>query len=480
LNYGMGADTTVGANGKFITRVRVTRLGELRHAMPVGVHTASGWTIARSRPDLDDSWVDITTTIKPDSIAIDPYHTTWDWDWRDNTQQPRVGTIHAPDVVADWPFLNQANRSRTIVALSPRLWYSGPQGLVGGIGVRTNYAGVTDIHDAVVAVASRRGESGAKAAGVPSMVNIRIQADDVYLSPFMSRPLMGVRGGIAYMDGIGRADLSRRWDVSPFAFANGPKIAVSAGFTVTLPTESPLLPEQWSNARVSEAMGHVTYRAPQAADSQTTVMSLDVGVGYAVARDATASSGGYARALASMENVSYLVPGRTALTIRLNAGVAPNAPLQRSIFASSRDPWETFDNDYVRPRGAAFKQPDFTLIPLGGARLRGFSSLLALDRVVSANVEASQKLVTFTGGFGRLALWAGPFADVGSASASKASPIGLGDHVLADAGVGVAVRGKFYDREIKLGVDVPLMVNRPVTPASLGGLPSSVRWTIEW
>jgi hypothetical protein len=481
LNYGIGADTTVRSDGKFITRVRVTRVGELRHAMPVGVHTADGWTIGRAKPDLDDQWVDIVTTAKPDSIAIDPFHVTWDWDWRDNTQQPWVGTIHAPDVIVDWPFLDQSNRSRTIVALRPSLWYSGPQGLIAGIGVRTNYAGLTDIHEAVVAVASRSGKgAGGTTTSVPSLVHFRVQADDVYLAPFMDRPLMGGRAGIAYLDGIARADLSKRWDLSPFAFANGPKIDASAGFTATYPVETLLVPEQWSNARVTEIMGHAGYRAPLAPDSQTTVMSLDIGVGYAVARDGTASSGGYGRVLGSLENVSYLTPGERTLTIRLNAGVAPNAPLQRSIFASSRDPWQTFDNDYFRPRGAVFKQPNFTVIPLGGARLRGFSPLLALDRVVSANLEASQQLATWSGEFGQLALWGGPFADAGAASASSASPAGLADHFLVDAGVGISIRGKFYDRDIKLRLDAPLVVNRPVTPASLGGLPSAIRWTVEW
>jgi len=291
---------------------------------------------------------------------------------------------------------------------------------------------------------------------------------------------MGVHAGAAYMDGIARADLSKRWDRSPFAFANGPGIDVSAGVTATLPTEALLLPEQWSDARVTELMGHAGYRAPLAPDGQTTVMSLDVGVGYAVAHDVTASSGGYARALASMENVSYLSPGNTTLTIRLNAGAAPNAPLQRSIFASSRDPWQTFDNDYFRPRGAVFKQPDITAIPLGGARLRGFSPLLGLDKAISANLDASQRLVTWSGAFGRLVLWGGPFADAGAASASKASPAGLTAHFLADAGVSIAIRGTFYDRDVNFRLSAPLAVNHPVTPSSLGGLPHPIRWTVEW
>src|SRR5207249_9603843 len=117
------------------------------------------------------------------------------------------------------------------------------------------------------------------------------------LSPVMDRPMMGAHVGAAFMDGIAKADVSRRWDLSPFAFANGPRIAAAAGATATYPLEPILLPEQWTNARVTELTGHLDYRAPLMPDSQQTTMSLDVGVGYAVARDTTASSGGYARAL---------------------------------------------------------------------------------------------------------------------------------------------------------------------------------------
>lgn len=480
LNYGMGADTTVGSPAGYVTRVRVTKHGDLRHPMPVGIHTPAGWTIVRSKVEMDDQWVDITTTAKPDSIALDPLHTTWDWDWRDNTEEAWVGTIHAPDVVVDWPFLEQHNRTRTIVALAPRLWYSEPQGLIGGVGARTNYIGLTDLHEVLVGFASRDGRAGGVTTSLQSRLQFRAQADDVYLAPFMTRPLMGVGASIAFLDGIARGTVSRRWNLSPFVYANGPKIGATATISGTYPGESILLPEQWDNAHVTELSGLVHVIAPSLGDSSLNTVTIDAGVGYAAARDPSARSRGYGRILASMENVTHLTLGQRILTIRLNAGFAPNAPRQRSIFASSRDPFETFSNNYFRPRGALFKQPDITVIPLGGARMRGFSPLLALDRVISGNFDAAQHFRTWTGPFGRLSLWAGPFADIGTATAASTSPANLTEHLLVDAGVGIVVRGKFYDRDIRIRLDAPLIVNRPVTPASLGGLPSAIRWTVDW
>ncbi|HEY6219069.1 MAG TPA: hypothetical protein VIV65_03360, partial [Gemmatimonadaceae bacterium] len=183
--------------------------------------------------------------------------------------------------------------------------------------------------------------------------------------------------------------------------------------------------------------------------------------------------------IASLENVSWLSASRR-LRLRVVGGVAPNAPLHRSIFASSQDPWESFDNDFFRPRGAAFKQRNFTLIPLGGAQLRGFTPSLAFSRIVAANIEADQRLVTWDGDFGSLALSVGPFADAGAGAASATSGLGLADPFMVDAGVGLTLRGRFYDRDLDVRLDAPLVVNSPLTPSSANGLPNGIRWTVRW
>jgi len=475
LNYRLGEDTTVAVSGGFITRVRLTKLGELRHAMPVGVHTAQGWTIGRAMPLAEDQWVDVVTKAKPDSIMIDPLHTTWDWDWRDNTHEPWVGTIHAPDMLVDWPFLDHFSRTRTVIAVAPRLWYSNPQGMVVGVGARSSYIGMTDVHSAVIASATRS-PAGAGAAAWPQL---RFRADDVYLSPIMTRPLMGVHVGAALLDGIIKADLSRRWDLSPFAFANTPKIFTSLGATGVFPTESALLPEQWAEAAVIEIQGSARLVGPQLADSQTNVLWAAGGIG--VRGDHGMTSALYGRMLAGFENVSYLRPYQLRARARLNGGITHSAPLQREIFASSQDPLESFDNDLFRPRGAAFKQPSFTLVPFGGAGLRGFSPLLALDRVVSANLDVDQRIGTWKGDFGTLSFWLGAFGDAGAASAAFESPIALSDHFLADVGVGFSVRGRFYDRDVDVRIDAPLAVNSPLSPVGANGLPShGIRWTVSW
>jgi hypothetical protein len=475
LNYGMGADTTVCAGANCVTRVRVTKHGELRHPMPVGVHTATGWHMTRAKIELDDQWVDVRSDSKPDSIALDPFHATWDWDWRDNTDEAWVGTIHAPDIVVDWPFLKQENRSRTIVALAPRVWYSDGQGVMAGVGARTNYMGLTDIHRGLLGFGTRA-PSGTSAV---TQLQLRAQADDVYLAPFMTRPLMGVDGSVAYLDGIARGTLARRWDLSPFFYANGPKIHFAATISGTYPVESQLLPEQWSDAHVTEISGKGRITSPLSPDSSKIVFTLDAGMGYSSARNTFVKSGGYGRVLGSFESFSYLTPGTRSLTLRLNGGVAPRAPLHRAIFASSADPFETFTNNYWRPRGALFKQFDMTVAPLGGARLRGFEPALAFDGVASANVNFDQKLTTLKGAFGSLGLWGGAFIDGGIGKAHQLT-LPSGTHVFVDLGVGIRFLGKFYDREVDLRIDAPLVINDPFGGGSGLSGPSTLRWTFDW
>ena len=478
MNYGMGADTTVCA-AKCVTRVRVTKHGELRHPMPIGVHTETGWHITRADAALDDQWVDVISDFRPDSIMLDPFHATWDWDWRDNTEEAWVGTIHAPDVVFDWPFLKQENRARTIVALAPRVWYSGPQGVMGGLGIRTNYMGLTDIHRALLGFGTRRPESLGQTTSIVSQLQLRAQADDVYLAPFMKRPLMGVEGMVAFLDGIARGTLTKRWDLSPFVFANGPKIHASATISGTYPAESMLLPEQWSDAHVTEVSGRLRFGAPLMADSSSMVLTLDAGAGYASARNASARSAGYGRAIGSFESNTYLSSSR-AITIRLNGGLAPRAPLQRAIFASSADPFETFTNNYWRPRGALFKQSEVTFTPLGGGRLRAFGPEVAFDGLASGNIEFGQRFATLAGSFGSLALWIQGFGDVGFAEGPRLPITSLDNPVLIDGGVGLRIRGRFYDRAVDVRVDAPLIISNAIKPDEIGSLERVFRVTFDW
>ena len=143
-------------------------------------------------------------------------------------------------------------------------------------------------------------------------------------------------------------------------------------------------------------------------------------------------------------------------------GVAHNAPRQRAIFASSQDPFETFNNDLFRPRGALFKQQGINYLPLGGAGLRGFGFNVPLDGVGAVNGEFVQRLTNVRGAWGHGSISFSIFGDAGFASSKLEL---LPDAFLSDAGAGLVARGRLYDRDYYVRLDAPVFVNH----ASLAG-----------
>src|SRR5262249_55787298 len=158
--------------------------------------------------------------------------------------------------------------------------------------------------------------------------------------------------------------------------------------------------------------------------------------------------------------VRPIVGSTLQLHVRLFAGVANNAPRQRAIFASSQDPFETFNNDLFRGRGALLKQPNVNYLPLGGAGMRGFGINVPLNGVVAGNGEVVQRLGSARGSWGRMTVEASLFGDLGwgtskivalTDSASQAK--GERSSPLSDAGAGLIFRGNLYDRDVYLRLD---------------------------
>jgi hypothetical protein len=441
------ADVARASDGGWVTRALVVRRGEYQHPMPVGVRTSTGWTIGRGDALADRQVVDVVTAERPLEVRLDPLHTTVDWDRRnDKATNAIVGRAR---YVFDWPFLDQADRERSIVALTPMVWYSQPGGYNGGVRVRTSYLTWLDRRELGLAVASRT-TGGSRASQAQGWARV----ENPYL-PYFTRPLVGHRGGIAFLDGIGKVDWTRTWDLSPFFFARGPRIAASATITGAYPSDDGFLPELWSDEGVTDLSAVASFRMPLAARVVDSIYARVRGLmGYADGRTANVVSRGYGRLEAEVHGLAY-VDSVTRVSARVFGGFSANAPRQRALYAAIRDPVSTFENHYYRPRGSALKQlteasRELAYLPLGGAGLRGYGPDLALDRVVATNVEARRRLLGPLGPARGLSLWGGAFADVGVGT------IDDDRRFLFDAGPAVSLRGRFYDREIQVRVDVVL------------------------
>jgi hypothetical protein len=62
----------------WVVTVQLAREGAYRHPMPVGVRTATGWTIVRGDAARDVQTVTIRTAARPDLVRLDPLGTTED------------------------------------------------------------------------------------------------------------------------------------------------------------------------------------------------------------------------------------------------------------------------------------------------------------------------------------------------------------------------------------------------------------------
>ena len=199
VDYAMPRATTAQLNdGQWLTTATVVRHGAYRHPMPVGVRVDTGWVIARGDASKDVQQVQVMTATKPSEVRLDPYHTTYDWDRRNDVVGPTWFGLSGAQPVFDWPFLDQTNRDHALVALSPMFWYSDPGAATIGVRARTSYLGLVDRYDFGLAVTS-----GLRAMpGRPSPKGLsRVQAWWRFKNPYwssLSRPAMGLAGRVRH------------------------------------------------------------------------------------------------------------------------------------------------------------------------------------------------------------------------------------------------------------------------------------------
>ncbi|MDE3150761.1 MAG: M1 family metallopeptidase [Gemmatimonadota bacterium] len=496
------ATTTRMADGRWLTTATVERRGAYRHPMPVGVRTDSGWTIARADYSKDLQAVQLVTAQRPREVRLDPYHTTYDWDRRDDVAGPTWFGLSGARPVFDWPFLDQANRNHALVALSPLAWYSDPGGLTVGMRARTSYLGLVDRYDFGLAVTS--GLRGAGRGPGPRALS-RVQGWWRFRNPYsgaLTKPAMGMAGGVALLDGVAKLDFSQTWDVSPFWTAAGPRIGLTLGATGAYPYDVAMLPGDWEDRSVTEAHGAVSVRAAHSAFGGEGTSSLRVtsaaGLALPAVRPvivvAPAAVGGpaaggpgaqtvsepgvYGRAEFEATSVSRSDGGAGTLSLRLYGAVNNTPPAQRALHLSVSDPLSTFENDWYRPRGAILRRAGVNYLPLGGAGLRGYAPWVTVDRVVAGNAEVGQRLVP--GLFGGLSLWGSLFGEAGFAASRTYR---LDGAFLGDAGAGLSVRGRLYDRDVVVRLDVPLAVQQPGLAGggglTRGGGTVAARWVLS-
>ena len=476
IDYELADVETRRAGDGWLTRVRVVRRGEFRHAMPVGARTESGWTIVRGDPTRDEQWVEIRTATQPTDVRVDPKNSTSDWDRRDNISgglAPLDG--RATMYVPDWPFLAQTDRDRQLVAIGPEAWYTGPGGFTGAVRFRSNYAAVGDVawdkREFGIAVSSQvpNGSNGAEhIMGWLSFSNPEL--------PFIAQPLVGVSAGVWALDGITKVELKKDWNLSPFLYSNGPQEHLRLGFDATLPYDDRWLDlSRWQPDNVYDANAEFTWRSRLPASVRARVkgfagLSREIGGGTTHAFERVEGEVSQSGSLGASDVWTH--------KLRLFAGASNDAPLQRSIGLASLDATDTYSDDFVRGRDAIFARSDVHFVIPGGAGLRGYAPFIVVDNVASLNGELAATIVRAKP---KSMVPSVQLAAFGDAAWGKL-PGDFDGRTFADAGVGVLAHDQLWDRPVTLRFDVPLYVRDPDFAPGANAADARVkfRWTFSF
>ena len=441
------------SSGAWLTRATVMRRGEHRHPISVGVRTASGWTLGRmSNDSLEREVVQIATPDEPVEVRLDPFHLSWDWDRRNDVEQRfKPFNLNGARANFDWPFLDQADRDHDVVLFRPMAWYSERGGGTYGLRVRSSYLGWLD-----------KTEFGAV---IPTRLNGLAQHERLQLWTRLENPYLGRRPGIGWRAGYGmlddlvKADIGWRREFSRALYSLSHQVALNA----TWVKEGPLMPEQWGRMNTVDLTVGTRWTVGRSRGSYLFAKPRVIG---------GVSHGGYGKFELAAGGMSVFSEA-SRLGLRAYGGLTlGTVPLQRALFLSADDPVGTFYNHWWRPAGGILKRPGVNWLPLGGAGLRGYHWSVLSTGVVGANIDASRRVLQSSRASNALGVWLHVFGDAA-----------LQPEALYDAGVGVSLRGRIYDREILVRVDSPFYVTSPGLAIDRGRAGSgqlAPRWVITF
>ncbi|HEU4995108.1 MAG TPA: M1 family metallopeptidase [Gemmatimonadaceae bacterium] len=442
------------AAGAWTTEATVIRRGQYRHPVAVGVRTAQGWTLARGADTVDRQVVRITTPDRPLEVRLDPFHFSWDWDRRNDVEgNARFLRLARARWAFDWPFLEQSDRGHDVALLSPALWYSNFGLGTYGLRTRLSYLGWLDKSSLGIAVPQRQ-----SSLDPGEIVQLWWRVENPYIG---RRPAIGWRAGLGLLDGIGQANLGWEHQTTSARRTAWFGLALTGAF----PTLGPLLPELWS----AQNSGDLTLASrwtlgPTRASHWFINPTVVLGV----------ADEGYGKAELAAGRI-FVPSDVVRVGLRAFGATEWQTPPQRALYVSAKDPLSTYDNNWWRPAGAILKRPGVDWLPLGGGALRGYDWRIASDDYLyGGNVDASVRLAQFNPTFGAMTFALHGFGDFGN---------GKGFDTLGDAGVGISVRGRLFDKPVFLRVDSPFYVSEPALALDRGRAGSgevAPRWAITF
>jgi hypothetical protein len=489
----------------WITDIEIVRLGS--GVMPVDIAVPVGDTtlIVRARGFERRETVEVRTAVKPGRVELDPARQTMDWNYLNNLEGPhlpfsRLVGVGRHEHHLGWSATTPARRDRLVVNWLPLGWYNDRGGLTLGLQTRSNYMGRYELNRLQLTWPLgpvRNGDPSPESRGRPDLF-VSLRNPVVGRRPRLQTELAGwslegrTGGRVA-----GSLDLTRHLG-GPVTAGSGASLSL---MTVTDPAY--LDRRRWDDVNTVELTGWAT-RQRRTARGQRSAR-LEVTVGQAFSPVPIVSPFGFPRVSGSLDGARLSIPpyavpggralrgatyargsitsshqaafGRFDLAVRtMLAGTLGGAavPAQRRVFLSGADPYQTFDDPFLRSRGALFAGDAHYQAP-GGGDLRGFDAAASASWLVGAGLEAGPRIVERPAArlFSSLSLVA--FGD-----AALLDPHAIGRDAAADAGIGLRATHRIGPTRFVTRVDFPLVVSRSAYAVGSAAGDTQFKFRVVW
>ena len=425
--------------------------------------------------------VQVETRSEPTKVFLDPGTRSHDWNMLNNQHvfgfvptsllliPPNRPTSH----YLDGYFTRRSARDRLMMGWAPTAWFNDAGGWTLGARSRGDYLGRFALDEVYV--------SGATGWGVtdPSRA---IDARAIVRNPIALRaPGLSTRFDVGWVEGRFQAQVG--FEKASPRLLRDPR-PLTWGMSLTwLKTRdmSYLDPAVYDDAGTLELTTNGRYLTSAGKWDLTAAGALTGG--YVAAAGPGIATQAYGRA--SLTGTARRPLGtRISLGARGYGGVTlanDPLPLQRRVYLAGADPYERFDNPFLRSRGAILVRNGFQYHAPGGANLRGFDPSAGARQAYGLGLELEGLLFERKGGlFNRatLALFGdGAIAD-GDADVTGQNQL----KGLADAGIGLRFSHRIGKTPFQTRFDMPLWVSIPGLAQDVGPGERTLgwRWTFSF
>jgi len=454
------------------TRIEIERLGDGVMPVDIAVPVGDSVLVVRASGRTPREVVEVVTATRTGRIELDPARQTMDWNYLNNLEGPRppfrrTTAVGRKENRFGWSATEPARRDRLVVNWMPVAWFNAVGGVTLGFQTRSNYLARFELNTTQFTwpTGLASGAAVGKTArlrpdwfvSVRNPVRLRIPRTEIAMATWWLEGRVGGRVAVERED--------RPQFDSPIRMRAGTSLAVMAVTDVRY-----LDRRRWDDWNTAELTGwaarSVTEQGPSA-----SVGRLELTIGRSFDSRVGAK---YARGSLTLKRTVRA----GEFDVRLRAVAAgtlggTSVPAQRRIFFGGADPYATFENPFLRSRGAFFARDAVHYQAAGGLGLRGYSPVASATWGVALNAEAAWRVAERPArrAFSSVSLAA--FVD-----AALLDRVALGRSAAVDAGVGIRASHRIGPTRFVTRVDLPVVVTRP-TAAVAGAVGDGVfkfRW----